>query len=86
MAHEHLRGDQQTKQAVVGTLCFIAVLFAGTVCSLALRGLTIEDQLSNLATYILGVLSGLLAKTGIDSMTQPPPPLPDEPPQGGEAA
>lgn len=62
----HLRGDQLTKQIVVGTLCGIAIAFAATVCFLALRELTIPDALDRLLNLVLGGVGALLAKTSVE--------------------
>ena len=45
---------------------FIAAAFSLTVCVLSLRGALIPDALDRLSIFILGGVSGLLAKTSTD--------------------
>ncbi|BCM88743.1 hypothetical protein IAD21_00585 [Abditibacteriota bacterium] len=61
-----MNSDRLTKQIVIATLCAMAGGLVATVCSLALRQLPIPVEVKDLATYIIGVLSGMLIKTGID--------------------
>ena len=76
LALDQLRGDRRTKQVVVYSLCGIAGAFAATVCTLALRQLPIPDALDRLVTYVVGVMSGMLVKTGVDQARNSEEPIP----------
>lgn len=66
-----------------------------TICGLAVKQLPIPVEVKDLATYIIGVLSGCLIKTGVDNVTgeinspapdnaepsEPEPTDPDSPPK-----
>lgn len=64
---DHTRNEQFTKQVVVFTLCGIAFVFVATLCVLALRQLTIPDAIDRNAAGALGILGGMLIKTGVDA-------------------
>lgn len=69
-------GDRLTKQLVVGTLCFCAIAITGTLCWMGVNKLDIPDPLDRLITFIVGNLSGMLAKTGVDKLLEDKP-IPD---------
>jgi hypothetical protein len=64
-----VNSDRVTKQIIISTLCLMAGGLVATVCSLALHQLQIPVEVKDLTTYIVGVLSGMLIKTGVDSVT-----------------
>ena len=84
----HTRVDQFTKQMVVGTLCMIAIVFTSTVAMLALRGVVIPDSVDRNTVGIIGILGGMLIKTGVDRVAdaiapkEPAPEASDEPGAG----
>ena len=63
------RGDRISKQMIIGTLCFVVVMVTATMCGLAICKSAIPEPINTLATLIAGGLMGMLAKTGVDSMT-----------------
>lgn len=77
-----MNSDRLTKQIVICTLCIMAGALVATVCALALHQLQIPVEVKDLTTYIVGVLSGMLIKTGVDSLTgQIESPSPDAAPE-----
>jgi hypothetical protein len=67
--------DRFTKQLIIATLCLLAGLTTLTICALALQNLQIPVEVKDLTTYITGVLSGMLAKTGLDTLQDQPIPV-----------
>lgn len=62
------KGELLNKRIVLYTLCGIATLFAVTVCSMAMRAMSIPDSIDRLATFVLGNLTGILTMTGVNRM------------------
>lgn len=67
----HMNGDRATKRVVVATLCAIAGTFTVTICGLAIFNVFVPDSIDRLATYVIGVLSGMLINTGVSAALTP---------------
>lgn len=72
---EQLRGDRRTKQIIVATMCGIAALFSMTVCVLVLRGMGVPEALDRLITFVVGLIGGMLTKTGVERPQAPSEPV-----------
>lgn len=75
-AHEQMNDDRTTKRVVVYTLCALASGSVSTVCWLALNRMAVPETLSTLTTFIVGNISGILTKVGVDAVSAA---LTDEP-------
>ncbi len=80
---DHAAADRFTKQVVIWTLCLLAGAFGATVCALVLNHSDVPDTLDRLVTFIVGNLTGVLAKTGVEATLNQGQPLPVVGPDGG---
>lgn len=70
---DHTSEDRRTKRAVVYTACGAVWLFSITICYLAIRGLPVPPEVKDGLLFFGGMVSGFLAKTGVDAILSPQP-------------
>ena len=66
-----MSSDLQTKRIIIGTICLIALACSFTLCLLALREAAATNDVKELGLFVVGIIGGMLAKTGVDKALEP---------------